>query len=153
MEMLVGKKLTPEEQVRKWRQSVRKQERDLDKTIRNIDMEQTKAKKLIKEAAKRKDEKSCRILAKEIVNSNRQKDRIITSKAQLNSLIMSMQQQLGSLLLMVAVTKVTGVFQKSTETMKIVNRLMRLPEIANNMKDLSMEMMKVGGGIDPGWSD
>ena len=137
LDMLIGKRLTPEEQVKKWRSSVRQNERELDRILRNIDKEQLKTKKVIKDAAKRNDTNSCRILAKEIVSSNKQKERIFTSKAQLNSLIMGMQQQL-------AVTKVTGALQKSTETMKIVNRLMRIPELTANMREMSMEMMKAG---------
>ena len=97
LEMIIGKKLTPEEQVKKWRSSIRAQERDLDKTIRSIDTEEQKAKKLLKQAAKRNDKTSCNILAKEIVASRKARDRIYTSKAQLNSLVMSMQQQLGRL--------------------------------------------------------
>ena len=137
VDMIIGKKLTPEEQVKKWRASARQNERDLDRTLRNIDKEQQKAKKVIKDAAKRNDIKSCRILAKEIVSSNKQKERIYTSKAQLNSLVMSMQQQLS-------ITKVTGALQKSAETMKIVNRLMRIPELAATMREMSTEMMKAG---------
>jgi charged multivesicular body protein 3 len=136
VEMIIGKKLTPEEQVKKWRSSIRAQERELDKTIRSIDQEQVKAKKLIKQAAKRNDMKSCQVLAKEIVKSGRAKDRIITSKAQLNSLVMNMQQQL-------AVVKVTGALEKSTEVMKLVNKLCRLPELSQNMQEMSKEMMKV----------
>ena len=43
-----------------------------------------------------------------------------------------------------AVVKVTGALQKSTEVMKIVNRLIQLPQISNNMMELSKEMMKAG---------
>ncbi len=95
LDMIIGKKLTPEEQVKKWRSSIRAQERELDKTIRSIDTEELKAKKLLKQAAKRNDKKSCTILAKEIIASRKARERIYTSKAQLNSLVMSMQQQLG----------------------------------------------------------
>jgi charged multivesicular body protein 3 len=137
LEMFIGKKLTPEEQVKKWRANVRKEERELDKTIRKIDQEQMKTKKLIKESAKRNDSKSCMLLAKEIVKARKQKDRIITSKAQLNSLGMQMQQQLS-------VAKLTGIFQKSTATMKVVNNLMKLPAISATMQEMSMEMMKAG---------
>jgi charged multivesicular body protein 3 len=42
------------------------------------------------------------------------------------------------------VTKVTGALQKSTDVMKLVNRLMKLPEINQTMQSLSMEMMKAG---------
>lgn len=50
VDMIIGKRLTPEEQVKKWRSTIRTQERELDKTLRQIDTEQTKAKKLIKQA-------------------------------------------------------------------------------------------------------
>jgi charged multivesicular body protein 3 len=136
VEMIIGKKLTPEEQVKKWRSSIRAQERELDKTIRSIEQEQQKAKKLIKQAAKRNDMKSCQILAKEVVKSRKAKDRIVTSKAQLNSLVMNMQQQL-------AVIKVTGALEKSTVVMKMVNTLVKLPELSKNMQEMSKEMMKV----------
>ncbi|KAJ3262340.1 Charged multivesicular body protein 3 [Boothiomyces macroporosus] len=135
VEMLIGKKLTPEEQVKKWRQSIRAQERELDKSVRNIEKEQQNAKKLIKQAAKRNDLASCRILAKEVVASKKAINRIITSKAQLGSLAMSMQQQL-------AVIKVTGALEKSTQVMKVVNKLMKLPEISHTMTEMSKEMMK-----------
>lgn len=81
--MLIGKRLTPEEQVKKWRSEIRRfflihstsfliailessQERELDKTLRGIEQEQVKAKKLIKQAAKRNDIASCKMMAKEV---------------------------------------------------------------------------------------
>ena len=95
IDMFLGKRLTPEDLVKKWRQSIRAQQRDLDKSLRGIETEEVKAKRLLKDAAKRNDAVSCKTLAKEIVRSRKAKDRMHTSKAQLNSLIMSMQQQLG----------------------------------------------------------
>ena len=95
MNLLIGKKLSPDEMVKKWRSSIRTQQRELDKSIRGIETEEAKAKKLLKDAAKRKDNVSCKLLAKEILQSRKAKDRLQTSKAQMNSLIMSMQEQLG----------------------------------------------------------
>ncbi|KAJ3044285.1 Vacuolar protein-sorting-associated protein 24 [Rhizophlyctis rosea] len=137
VEMLIGKRLTPEEQVKKWRQSIRAQERELDKGIRGIDAEEAKVKRTIKAAAKRNDVTSCKILAKEIVRSRKARERMYTSKAQLNSLVMHMQQQLATL-------KVAGSLQKSTDIMKLVNNLVKLPEIHNTMQEMSQEMMKAG---------
>ena len=37
-----------------------------------------------------------------------------------------------------------GALQKSTEVMQSMNTLLRVPEIAAAMQDLSKEMMKVG---------
>ncbi|KAJ8324970.1 hypothetical protein BDV3_004508 [Batrachochytrium dendrobatidis] len=137
IDMFLGKRLTPEDLVKKWRQSIRAQQRDLDKSLRGIETEEVKAKRLLKDAAKRNDAVSCKTLAKEIVRSRKAKDRMHTSKAQLNSLIMSMQQQL-------ALVKVTGALQKSGEVMKIVNSLVKLPQISASMQEMSMEMMKAG---------
>ncbi|KAJ3331650.1 hypothetical protein HDU76_002608 [Blyttiomyces sp. JEL0837] len=136
-DMLIGKRLTPEEQVKKWRQSIRQQERELEKQIRGIETEEAKVKKNIKAAAKRKDMASCKLLAKEVVRSRKAKDRIHTSKAQLNSLGMQLQQQL-------AAAKVAGTLKKSTDIMKLVNNLIKLPEIHKTMQEMSMEMSKAG---------
>eukprot|EP00842_Homolaphlyctis_polyrhiza_P004909 jgi/Hompol1/5419/HPOL_004416-RA len=94
LDMIVGKKLTPEDLVKKWRQNIRTQQRELDKSIRGIETEELKAKRMLKDCAKRNDTASCKTLAKEIVRSRKAKDRMHTSKAQMNSLLMSMQQQL-----------------------------------------------------------
>jgi aspartate ammonia-lyase len=40
--------------------------------------------------------------------------------------------------------KVTGAFQKSTEIMKTTNQLVKLPQLSATMREMSMEMMKVG---------
>lgn len=39
--------------------------------------------------------------------------------------------------------KVTGSLQKSTEIMKLSNSLVKLPQISQTMRDMSMEMTKV----------
>lgn len=43
----------------------------------------------------------------------------------------------------VAMVKVTGAFQKSTEIMKTTNQLVKLPQLNATMREMSMEMMKV----------
>ncbi|KAF8930067.1 Snf7-domain-containing protein [Dissophora ornata] len=131
-----GKK-TPEEMVRKWRRDISGQQRALEKQKRGIETEEAKAKLTIKQMAKKGDIKTCRILAKELVRSRRQKDRIVTSKAQLNSISMQLQYQLSTL-------KIAGTLQKSTEVMGMVNSLVRLPEISMQMQEMSREMMKAG---------
>lgn len=51
----------------------------------------------MKQLAKKGDVKSARILAKEVVRSERQKDRLSVSKARLGSIGTQLQQQLGML--------------------------------------------------------
>ena len=97
------------------------------------------------------------MLAKELIRSQRHKDRLYTSKAQMNSIIMQLEHQLGKtkqklasvffffskLVVLLATLKVAGSLQKSGEVMKLVNQLSRLPEISQTMQQMSMEMTKV----------
>lgn len=97
--------------------------------------------------------KSARILAREVVRSNKQKDRLSVSKARLGSISNQLSQQLGECdptfqILHVshyseAMSKVTGALQRSTEIMKLTNSLIRLPQINQTMREMSMEMTKV----------
>jgi charged multivesicular body protein 3 len=47
--------------------------------------------------------------------------------------------------LLQAMVKVTGSLQKSTEIMKLSNSLVKLPQISQAMREMSMEMTKVRG--------
>ncbi|KAI8393613.1 Snf7-domain-containing protein [Radiomyces spectabilis] len=131
-----GKK-SPDELVRKWRQEIRAQQRIIQRQIHAIDLEEAKVKKSIKQVAKKGDAKNCKILAKELIRSQRHKDRLYTSKAQMNSIVMQLEHQLATL-------KVAGTLQKSSEIMQSVNQLVRLPEVSQAMQQMSMEMTKAG---------
>ena len=54
-------------------------------------------KQSIKQAAKRGDTATAKLLAKEIVRSHKAVSRLHTSKAQMNSVVMQMQNQMGAL--------------------------------------------------------
>ncbi|KAE9410606.1 vacuolar sorting protein Vps24 [Gymnopus androsaceus JB14] len=128
---------TPEEKVRAWQQKLRSESRKLDRDMRQLEVETGKARNTVKQLAKKGDIKSARILAKEVVRSERQKDRLSVSKARLGSIGTQLQQQL-------AMAKVTGTLQKSTEIMKMSNSLIKLPQISQAMREMSMEMTKAG---------
>ncbi|KAJ2062667.1 Vacuolar protein-sorting-associated protein 24 [Coemansia sp. S146] len=134
---LFAKPLTPDQMVRKWRSGIRAQERELDRQLRGIETEESKVRLKIKQLAKKNDSSSCRLLAKELVRSRKQKNRIHTSKAQLNSIVMELQRQ-------VALLKVAGSLQKSTQVMRSVNQLMRVPQLQMTLMEMSKEMMKAG---------
>lgn len=63
--------------------------------LAQLDLETSKARQQLKKLAAKGDIKSARILAKEVVRSNKQKDRLTMSKARLGSIQMAMQHQLG----------------------------------------------------------
>ncbi|KIL68024.1 hypothetical protein M378DRAFT_72104 [Amanita muscaria Koide BX008] len=132
---------TPEEKVRAWQAKLRAESRQLDREIRQLDLATTKARQSVKQLASKGDVKSARILAREVVRSNKQKDRLSVSKARLGSIGMQLSQQL-------AMTKITGSLQKSTEIMKLSNALVKLPQLSRTMREMSMEMTKAAGVME-----
>ena len=61
-----------------------------------LDIETNKVRQTIKQLAKKGDVKSARILAREVVRSDKQKDRLSVSKARLGSIGNQLSQQLGT---------------------------------------------------------
>lgn len=127
----------PKEKVKEWCSKLRKENSQLERQIRGIQREEEKVKKSLKEAAKRGDKDVCLILAKEVINSRKAVSKIHVSKAHINSISMQMKNQQATL-------RIAGALQKSTEVMKAIQQLVRVPEVAATMRDLSKEMMKAG---------
>ncbi|SOV04221.1 related to VPS24 - endosomal Vps protein complex subunit [Ustilago sp. UG-2017a] len=126
-----------EERVKKVQSQLRSEQRSLDREMRQIDQGSTKTKAEIKKLAKKGDVKNAKILTREVVRAQKQKNRLAVSKARLNSIHMQLQHQL-------AMYKVTGSMQKSTEIMKLSNQLVKLPEVSAIMRQMSGEMTKAG---------
>ena len=59
-----------------------------------IQREENKVKLSLKDAAKKNQVDVCKILAKEVVQSRKAVNKLYASKAQINSVMMSMDQQL-----------------------------------------------------------
>ncbi|XP_050702541.1 charged multivesicular body protein 3-like isoform X3 [Eriocheir sinensis] len=127
----------PKDQVNEWCSKIRKEGYVLDRQIRTIQREEEKVKRSMKDAAKRGDKDVCRVLAREVVQARRTIGRIYTSKAHLNSVQSQMKGQLATL-------RVAGSLQQSTEVMKAMQELVKLPEISKTMQELSREMCKAG---------
>ncbi|KDE06578.1 hypothetical protein MVLG_03074 [Microbotryum lychnidis-dioicae p1A1 Lamole] len=128
---------SPEEKVRKWQQQLKQQSRSLDREIRQLDTASNKVKQQVRKLATQGDLKNAKLLAREVVRSNKQKDRLHTSQARLNSIKMQLTHQL-------ATVKITGTLQKSTEIMKLSNQLISQPQLSATMRAMSQEMMKAG---------
>lgn len=158
---------TPDEKVKKWQQDLRSESRKLDREIRQLDSAANKTKVEVKKLALKGDVKNAKVLAREVVRSNKQKDRLHTSQARLSSIGMQLTHQLGWSLLLytliriqravltslatIATVKITGTLQKSTEIMKLSNQLVKLPELSATMRAMSEEMMKVFIFYSPSW--
>ncbi|KAF7201822.1 charged multivesicular body protein 3 [Nothobranchius furzeri] len=127
----------PKDLINEWSQKIRKEMRVIDRQIRDIQREQEKVKRSIKDAAKKGQKDVCVVLAKEMIHSKRAVTKLYASKAQMNSILLSMKNQL-------ALVRVAGSLQKSTEVMKAMQSLVKIPEIQATMRELSKEMTKAG---------
>lgn len=134
---IFGKKPDPAELCKKWRLDLRKQERELDRNIREIDLAESKLKAQIKERAKAGDASSAKLLARELVNSRKAKERVYKSKAQLHSVELHLTEQN-------AMIRATGAMQKSAQIMAMMNNLMKAPQMMAVMQAMGREMEKAG---------
>lgn len=78
-----------------------------------------------------------RIFARELIRVRKQNGRLQTSKAQLQSVQMQVNEAFS-------VRKIEGSIKASTGIMKDVNTLVRLPELTGTMRELSAELTKAG---------
>ncbi|ESO96843.1 hypothetical protein LOTGIDRAFT_214378 [Lottia gigantea] len=128
---------SPKDMVNDWTHKLRKEGYVIERQIKAIQREEEKTKRMIKDSAKKGEKSSCKILAKEIVKSRKVVNRLYTSKAQLNSVQMGMKNQLATL-------RIAGALQQSSEVMKSMQSLVKVPEITATMREMSKEMMKAG---------
>uniref|UniRef100_A0A4W6FJM3 Charged multivesicular body protein 3 n=1 Tax=Lates calcarifer TaxID=8187 RepID=A0A4W6FJM3_LATCA len=113
----------PKDLINEWSQKIRKEMRVIDRQIRDIQREQEKVKRSIKDAAKKGQKDVCVVLAKEMIQSKRAVTKLYASKAHMNSVLQ---------------------LKIHTEVMKAMQSLVKVPEIQATMRELSKEMMKAG---------
>lgn len=118
----------------------------MDRDITNLKVTEGKTKTLILNSSKRAQKNpsqakqgaaEARIFARELIRVRKQAARLHTSKAQLQSVQMQVQEAFS-------VRKIEGSLKASTSIMKDVNTLVRLPELTGTMQELSQELMKAG---------
>ena len=71
----------------------RRESRQIDRQIQTIEREQNKTKMEIKKAAKAGNKEVCKILAKEIINANKAKSKLYQSKAYMNSVMVTFNNE------------------------------------------------------------
>ena len=120
--------------------------RKLDRDIQQLKQTEQKTKTLIMQSSRRAQKnpsmakqanQDVRIFARELIRARKQSGRLATSKAQLQSVQMQVNEAFS-------VRKIEGSIRASTGIMKDVNSLVRLPELTGTMRDLSAELMKAG---------
>uniref|UniRef100_A0A8D1F7E5 Charged multivesicular body protein 3 n=1 Tax=Sus scrofa TaxID=9823 RepID=A0A8D1F7E5_PIG len=89
----------PKELVNEWSLKIRKEMRVVDRQIRDIQREEEKVKRSVKDAAKKGQKDVCVVLAKEMIRSRKAVSKLYASKAHMNSVLMGMKNQLGKMLI------------------------------------------------------
>jgi len=132
-----SKPADPKALVDGWTKQIRKEGYGLDRQIRQIQRGEQAAIKSIKEASKKGDTASAKVLAKEVVHSRKAVNKIYTAKANLKSVEMQMKAQ-------AAQVRIAGSLSQSADVMKCMTQLVKVPEIQKTMQEMSKEMMKAG---------
>lgn len=132
--------------MRKCNALIRSNIRKLDRDINNTKQLEIKTKNFIIQADRRAQRnpsqakqasREAREFARELIRVRRSSMRLVTSKAQLNSVQMQVNEAF-------AVRKIEGSIRASVGVMKDVNSLIKLPQLAGTMQELSMELMRAG---------
>ncbi|MCJ1278100.1 Vacuolar protein-sorting-associated protein 24 [Puttea exsequens] len=136
----------PAAQMRKCNSLIRANTRKLDRDMNQLKLLDQKTRQYILAASKRGQKnpsqakqaaQETRTFAKEMIRIRKQSSRLATSKAQLQSVQMQVNEAFS-------VRKIEGSIKASTGIMKDVNTLVRLPELTGTMRELSQELMKAG---------
>ena len=132
--------------MRKCNALIRSNTRKLDRDILQLKALDQKTRQYILQASKRGQRnpsqakqaaQETRTFAKELIRIRKQSSRLATSKAQLQSVQMQVNEAFS-------VRKIEGSIRASTGIMKDVNSLVRLPELTGTMRELSQELMRAG---------
>ncbi|KJR87030.1 ESCRT-III subunit protein VPS24 [Sporothrix schenckii 1099-18] len=136
----------PQAQLRKCNTLLRSNMRKIDRDIANAKRAEITTKNLIIQADRRAQrdpsrakqaQREVRDFARELVRARRTSARLVTGRAQLNSVQMQVSEAF-------AMRKIEGSIRASVGVMRDVNQLIRLPELAGTMQELSVELMKAG---------
>lgn len=132
--------------MRKCNALIRANTRKLDRDMAQLKQLEQKTKQYILQSSKRGQKNpsqakqaaaETRTFAREFVRIRKQSSRLATSKAQLQSVQMQVNEAFS-------VRKIEGSLKASTGIMKAVNSLVRLPELMGTMRELSQELVKAG---------
>lgn len=116
---------------------LRKNKREIDRSMNQLQPLKKKTESLIKKSVKDKDLKSAKIYARELQNINKQYNKLHLSKARIESITMTINEQWS-------MNKLTNSLQSSTVVMKDVNRLVNLGVLLGTMQELQKELMTSG---------
>ncbi|KAI5863572.1 charged multivesicular body protein 3 [Durotheca rogersii] len=136
----------PKAQLRKCNALIRSDARKLDRDIVHMKQQEARARNLILEADKRaardpqrqaQARRDVRVFAQELIRCRKMSTRLVTSKAQLSSVQMQVNEAF-------ALQGIEGSIRVAVGVMRDVNLLIRVPQLAGTMQELSKELTKAG---------
>eukprot|EP00940_MAST-03C_sp_MAST-3C-sp2_P000507 g507.t1 len=144
---LYAKKVPLKDRVKKWKRDIKRQlsyahvspNRRLYVRLIGIEREQKKCIANIRKLAKKYpgDKSMIMPVAKQMLKTRKAISRMMTTKAQLNSVSMTISQQYASI-------KIGEVMQKSASVTKHMNNMLKLPQMRKNLQNMAREMAKAG---------
>ena len=113
--------------------------RAADKEIRELQREEDKFIKEVKKVAAlgTRGGTAVKSLAKNVVMARKAKERACTTRAQLNSVGMTLSHQVASI-------KMSKCMAQSADVMKAMNAVVKLPQLNASMMEMAREMEKAG---------
>ena len=131
-------KLDPLEEAKEWKRKLAKEMRRMDRETDDMKRMEKKVLAECKKLVKSNQIKTVReIYGREIIRNRKTIERIMTAKAQMNSVSMALQSS-------IALMKVQGVMSKSTDIMKAMRGLIGIPEVNATMQEMAREMERAG---------
>ena len=131
------KRADPLEDMKKWRRELKKEGRQMEREIRKIEEAEKKSAAECQKLAQQGRVDACKIIAKEIVRTRAARERMLVARTQISSISMQLQTQ-------AAMVKAAGCMKRSAEVMKVMNSLVKLPELQKTMLTMSREMERAG---------
>lgn len=132
MEWLFGKKITPEEMIRKNHRALNKAMRDLDRERMKMEQQEKKLIADIKKMAKEGQMDSVKIMAKDLVRTRRYVKKFMIMKANIQAISLKVQTLKSQNAMAQAMRGVTRAMQN-------MNRQMNLPQIQKIMQEFEKQ--------------
>mmetsp|Transcript_7448 Transcript_7448/g.18656 ORF Transcript_7448/g.18656 Transcript_7448/m.18656 type:complete len:230 (+) Transcript_7448:342-1031(+) len=146
-----AEKKTPKERAkearRETKKEVRSSQREMDRELRELHRQEQQLTKELKQRAKLTNngkDPALAALAKQLVQTRNQRDRIMTQKAQLGAVAMSATAMATQVSAAAAIGNVSGVMKATNEALNIkeTTKILQEFQIENEKMDLKQELME-----------
>ncbi|KAL6947072.1 hypothetical protein ACO0QE_001939 [Hanseniaspora vineae] len=127
----------PKEQQRAVKRVIRKNIRECDKSLNELNSLKVKTERLIKQCVKKNETKKIRIYCKELYKINKQYERMYISKTNIESISMKVNEALN-------LQKISQSMAQSASIMNEINSLIHIPALRGTVMEMEKELMKSG---------